>query len=70
MNTVSGHIQTKGHERTRVAYRAGGRREGLLSQLLTDVINGEIPEVSVDVLIDVISVAISDVISRSGCVGL
>ena len=52
----------RSHERNRVAHRARGKREGLLSQLLRDVINGEIPEVFVDVIIDVIN----DVIFEGG----
>ena len=34
---------------------AGGKREGLLSQVLAEVINGKIPEVFVDIIIDVIN---------------
>ena len=45
-----------------VTHRAGGSREGLLSQQLADVINGEIPEVFIDNIIDVIN----DVISEGG----
>ena len=51
----------RSHERNRVALRAGGKRRGLLSQLLMDVINDAIPEVFVDIITDVISDVIFEV---------